>query len=117
MSNQSALDDVLAQVRSRELDRDYNQLKEINAMREAIQKVAYDSYGFIGDPGKLEFSPIQGLARMVLQQGRYKGLSGEDIMTWLAFEALKQLETIHAKTLRDMRNSIWPRIMPEMREV
>ena len=32
------------------------------------------------------------LSKAVLESARYRGLSGDDTMTWLAFEALKRAE-------------------------
>lgn len=50
---------------------------EIQGMRKRITE-----YGYRGDA----------LTRNVLESARHMGLSGDDTMTWLAFEALKRAE-------------------------
>jgi len=57
---------------------------EIQGMRKRITE-----YGYRGDA----------LTRNVLESARYQGLSGDDTMTWLAFEALKRAEQLEDMVL------------------
>ena len=52
----------------------------------------------------LEYSYRGGepMVKAILDSARYRGLSGEDTMTWLAFEALKGLEDLKARFIDDM---------------
>ena len=51
----------------------------------------------------LEYSYRGGepMVKVILDSSRYRGLSGEDTMTWLAFEALRQLEHLKGLVLND----------------
>jgi len=51
----------------------------------------------------LEYSYRGGepMVRAILDSARYRGLSGEDTMTWLAFEALKSMEQLKGLILND----------------
>jgi len=48
-------------------------------------------YGYRGDS----------MTKAILDSARYRGLSGEDTMTWLAFEALKKAEHLEGLILND----------------
>lgn len=41
------------------------------------------------------------LVKTVMDAAHYKGLSGEDTMTWLAYEAIKRLEFIEDRSIND----------------
>lgn len=51
---------------------------ELRGMRKRLHEYAYRG----GEP----------LVKAIFDSARYQGLSGEDTMTWMAFEALQQLE-------------------------
>ena len=55
-----------------------NECADPRGMRKRLQEYAYRG----GEP----------IVKAVLDAARYQGLSGEDTMTWLAFEALKGME-------------------------
>ena len=59
---------------------------EIQGMRKRITE-----YGYRGDA----------LTRSILDSARYRGLSGDDTMTWLAFEALKRAEYFEGLVLSE----------------
>jgi len=42
------------------------------------------------------------LVKTVMDSAHYKGLSGEDAMTWLAYEAMKRLEFIEDRMLNEV---------------
>ena len=46
------------------------------------------------------------LVRNVVDSSRMRGLSGEDTMTWLAFEALKRNETLEEITLETFNTTV-----------
>jgi hypothetical protein len=62
---------------------------EVCEMRKAITNAAFRGERLTED-GKLSLSPP--LVRNVLVAAEQQGLSGEDTMTWLAYEALKGYE-------------------------
>jgi len=49
-------------------------------------------YGYRGDS----------MTKAILDQSRYQGLSGEDTMTWLAFEALQKAERLEDTVLEEL---------------
>ena len=46
------------------------------------------------------------LVRNVVDSSRMRGLSGEDTMTWLAFEALKRAERLQEITLETVNSNV-----------
>lgn len=62
------------------------------------------------------YSPVQLLTRHVMEYSRHSGLSGEDTMTLLAYEALCQLEQLHVRLLLDINLRTHPPIVVD-REV
>jgi hypothetical protein len=64
---------------------DVNQEKSIQGMRQRLFRYQRDNP----------------LVRTVMDAAHYKGLSGEDTMTWLAYESLKRLEFIEDRCIED----------------
>ena len=53
------------------------------------------------------------MVRAIFDAAQYRGLSGEDTMVWLAFEALKGLEYFKAQFLDNaMREPMPPFLLP-----
>jgi hypothetical protein len=51
------------------------------------------------------------LVKTVFDAAYYRGLSGEDTMTWLAFEALRRVEKLESTILEDAMRNPYPPII------
>ena len=86
-----------------------NQFRGMNIKPETAQEVTECAdprgmrkrileYGYRGDS----------MTKAILDAARYRGLSGEDTMTWLAFEALKKAELLEDTVLEEVMLSPAP---------
>ena len=57
------------------------------------------------------YSHYDPMTRSIFDSAHYRGLSGEDMMTWLAFEAMKFRETVMDKQLTDLMLNPMPPIV------
>lgn len=81
-----------------ETAQEVNDCADPRGMRKRLQEYAYRG----GEP----------MVKMVLDSARYQGLSGEDTMTWLAFEALKGLEYLKALHIEKIMLEAAPPMIP-----
>lgn len=54
------------------------------------------------------YSRVNPMTRAVFDAAHYRGLSGDDTMTWLAFEALRRLERLEGLMLEQAMRSPHP---------
>lgn len=80
------------------------------SMRLAITELAYRG-AWRDDSDGRHFDFAAALARRVLDYGKYRGLSGEDTMTMLAYHALKQYEAMAQRVLEFVNASPAPPIV------
>jgi hypothetical protein len=73
---------------------------DFRSMRQAIHQASRGLERVDGKPlSGLGIPPAAPLVRNILHAANYAGLSGEDTMTWLAFEALKGYELFYDQLL------------------
>jgi hypothetical protein len=91
---------------NRNREEDYAAVHEIRVMRQKIAKTAFGGDRLDGKPapGYL-MSNASSLAKAVLNDAEYRGLSGEDAMTALAFHALIKYEEAMDRLLNIARNN------------
>ncbi len=76
-----------------------NHEDEIREMRKAIHAMAYQGFFVVDAPSKPFWPFGQSLVRNTLDSCRYRGLSGEDTMTVLAYNVLKEADRIYEQLL------------------
>ena len=71
-----------------------NEVATVQGMRKRLNEYAYRG----GNP----------MVKAIMDSARYRGLSGEDMMTWLAYEALIGYEHLQGLILEDAMRSPHP---------
>lgn len=81
-------------------------LTDPREMRKALLLAATRGDRVDGKPAGQGLSIASGLARTAHDVARFSGLSGEDLMTILAYHALRELERAHDLILRDLSTRV-----------
>lgn len=61
-----------------------------------------------------KFSRENSMVDAILMSAQARGLSGEDTMTWLAYETLKRVETLEELSLEHVRTHITPMVIEKV---